>query len=104
MIHEEKREFGKWWVWIVALIVISMIVFGALRAAGLVGGVFIERVIFEQSYQRQAGDDAKLATFEAQRASIRRQLNRTDLSQGQRADYEAQLSAIEIQISTIQGQ
>ena len=100
----EKREFAGWWLWVTLLIIISAIGFGALRYAGLVGGTIIERKVFEQSYQRQAGDAAKLATFQAQEASISAQLRRGDLTAGARADYNAQLSAIRIQISTIEVQ
>lgn len=98
----EKTQFAGWWLWVLLLLAISAIAFTGLSYFGVVGRTIIEREVFEQSYQRQAGDAAKLATFRAQAASIRTQLNRSDLSASQRADFEAQMSAINIQISTLE--
>jgi len=98
----EKREFAGWWMWILMLLIISITVFSGLRYAGLVGQTYIERKVFEQSYQRQAGDQAKLNTFLASKAEIESQLRRGDLSSATRADYEAQLAAIRIQINSLE--
>lgn len=100
----EKRFFAGWWLWITLLLVVSTIVFGALNALGIIGRTAVERVVFEQSYQRKAGDNAKLNTFIAEKASLESQLRRNDLSSAQRSDYEAQLAAINIQINSIKGQ
>ena len=101
-MDKEKSEFGRWWVWVLLLIVISLIVLSLLRAGGLIGQTVLERVVFEQSFQKQAGDNAKLSVFKAQEASIQVQLRRSDLSQSQRADFEAQLAAIRIQIQSVE--
>jgi biopolymer transport protein ExbB/TolQ len=98
----EKREFAGWWMWILLLLVISAIVFTGLRYVGLVGQTMIERKVFEESYQRSAGDEAKLNTFRASMAEIESQLRRDDLSASTRADYEAQLAAIRIQINALE--
>ncbi|MEP2944000.1 MAG: hypothetical protein ABJL18_00995 [Hyphomicrobiales bacterium] len=74
MFDKEKREFGGWWIWVGLLLVLTFIVGFALNAVGLIGKAVVERVVFEESYQRKAGDAAKLATFEAQRSSLREQL------------------------------
>ena len=98
----EKTEFAGWWIWILLLLVLSVIVFTGLSYAGLVGKTIIQREVFEQSYQRQAGDSAKLNTFLASKAEIEAQLGRNDLSSSQRADYMAQLAAIRVQINSLE--
>lgn len=103
MIDKEKRDFGKWWVWVLFLTVISALTFFTLSAVGLIGQTAIQREVFEQSYQRSAAEDAKLATFKAERIAIQAQLRRSDLGPSLRADYEAQLAAINFQINTIEG-
>jgi len=103
MVDEYKKEFAGWWLWVLLLFVISIPVFWGLSAAGLFGGTVLERVIFEQSYQKKAGDKTKLRIFEAQKFSIQRRLRTPNLTAEQITDLEAQLSAIEIQISTVKG-
>lgn len=101
MMEAEKRYFGGWWIWILVLIVLTLIVLFGLRSAGLIGWTIVERKVFEESYQKKAGDSAKLATFKAQRLSIEIQLRRTDLTAAERTDLEAQLAAINIQIGAL---
>lgn len=102
MIDKDKRYLGGWWVWVTGLILLSVTVFWVANAVGLIGQTAVQREVFERSYQRQAGDAAKLSTFEAERAAIQSQLRRSDISPAQRADYEAQLAAINIQIQAIE--
>lgn len=101
-METEKKYLGGWWLWILLLIVVTIVVLFSLRSTGLVGYTWIERQVFEQSYQKQAGESAKLATFKATKASLETQLRRTDLSAAQRADFEAQLAAIDVQIGAIE--
>jgi uncharacterized membrane protein len=98
----EKTEFAGWWVWILMLLVLSVIMFTGLSYVGLIGKTVIQRKVFEQSYQRQAGDQAKLNTFLSSKAEIEAQLSRNDLSSAQRADYLAQLAAIRVQINSLE--
>lgn len=98
MPNKEKREFAAWWLWVLLLLVISIPVLFALNSFGLMGKTVVKRIVFEQSYQRKAGDDAKMSIFKAQRASLKRQLQRSDITSAQRSNFEAQLSAVEIQI------
>lgn len=101
MIDKEKRFFGGWWMWILLLIAISIPVFWMLGGAGLLGRTILERKIFEQSYQKQAGDSAKAKIFRAQLAEIDRKLQSTNLSEDQRQALEAKAAAIRIQLNSI---
>lgn len=98
----EKKEFAGWWLWILLLLILSAVVFSGLRYVGLVGHTIIERKVFEESHQRKAGDKAKLNTFLASKAEIESQLRRNDLSASTRANHEAQLAAIRIQINSLE--
>lgn len=100
MIDKDKREFGGWWLWVVGLLVISIPVFWGLNMIGLFGKTVTERIIFEQSYQKKAGDKSKLRIFTAQKAAVKRRLSNPNLTSEQRTELEAQLSAIDIQLST----
>ncbi len=99
---EEKRELGKWWIWIFTLLALSVIVFSILGMLGKLGGTFMERKVFEQSYQRSEGLKSQMNTWQAQLASINSQiLNTTDketLSQ-----LKTQKAMLEIQIAQTQG-
>ena len=96
----EKLEFGGWWIWILALLIISVIAMMGLRAAGMIGGVWLERKVFEQSYQKQAGDAERLATFQAQLAEINARLS-GELDVATRQSLLAQRAALNVQIQTI---
>lgn len=93
----EKTEFGGWWLWITALMILSGALLFAANSFGLIGRTIVEREVFKNSYQKQAGDLAKQKLFKAKRIMLQQQLLRDDLSLTQRADYQAQLNAIKIQ-------
>lgn len=95
MIDKEKREFGGWWIYILLLLLISAAAFWGLRAAG----VFGERVVFENSYQKAASDSDKIRGLRAELEGINAQLRRTDLTQSQRADLQAKKAGIQYQLN-----
>lgn len=94
----EKREVGGWWMWILGLVVVTVLVFTGLSYAGIIGRTVVEREVFDESYQKVAGDEQRIATFEAQKAEIEGRLNNPELDETTRANLEAQLSAINIQL------
>lgn len=97
-MDSEKKEFARWWLWVLLLVVLSALVFGGLHYAGVLGHTVVEREVFENSYQRSAGTKQQIATFEAELARLRARLNNPNLSEGTRAEIEAQIAAIEIQL------
>ena len=92
-MNSERKEFGKWWLWVGLLLVLTIAVGFGLK----VFGVFGERVVFEQSYQYKEARKTEIATFEAQLAEINRQLA-GNISADLRRNLEAQKAAIQIQL------
>lgn len=101
---EARGEATRWAFWGIGLLVFVTVVFGVLNVAGVIGGTIVEREVFEQSYQRQTGLEAKLATMEAQAAELRVSLSDSDLTSSKRASLEAQLAAITVQIAATNSQ
>jgi putative aminopeptidase FrvX len=97
-IDQDKREVGGWWMWILGLVVVSIVVFGGLRYTGMIGQTFVERKVFENSYQYSAAQKARIDMFEAQKAEIEARLMGTDLDSATKSNLEAQLSGIKIQL------
>ena len=78
-------------IFILVLIIITVVGWGL----GF-GNVFMERVIFENSFQYQQARDLEATTYEAHLAEIHAQLSRTDLDEATRANLEAQESSIRV--------
>jgi len=98
-MEQEKKEFGKWWIFILALIVLTI---GVLTMTGYIGKVAntaIDREVMEQSYQKQAGDNARNKTYRAQLAQINSKLNSGTLDAGTKAELEAQKAMLEVQLA-----
>jgi hypothetical protein len=95
----EKKEFGKWWIWILALLIVSVIVFGILSFAGVIG----ERIVFENSYQYKAARAGEVAVFEAQLVEIDHKLAGA-LDADTKAALEAQAAAIRINLNSARRQ
>ena len=100
-MEEEKRELGKWWIWILTLLALSVIVFSILGMLGKLGGTFMERKVFEQSYQRSEGLKSRIATYQAQLASINSQL--LTATADTKNQLLSQKAMLEIQIAQTQG-
>ena len=100
----EKKFVGKWiiWLWIIWLTVViisaGILIFGA-RSVGLVGQTAVERVIFEQSYQKQAGDEARENTLRAELASVNAMLRDGTVSAAMKTTLRGKKAALEIQLS-----
>ena len=94
-MEQGKKYFAGWWFWVLLLLVITAIIFGGLRLAGVIG----ERVVFEQSFQYKEARKTEIATFEAQLAELERNLMSTSLDETTRTNFKAQASAIRIQLN-----
>ena len=109
--REEAREVAKEARWtffrflplFVGVVVILFVLFFALRGAGLIGGTAVERVVFENSYQRSEALKSQIATDEAVIMEIERKLLNPNLDGDTRFNLEAQLSAARIRIATAKG-
>lgn len=102
-MDEEKKEFGKWWMWVLGLMVITGIVATSLSYAGLIGRTVVERKVFENSYQYSEGQRARVKIFEAQLAEIERKLVNRELDETTRINLEAQASSVRIQLNAARG-
>jgi len=101
---KEKKEFGKWWIWLLVLVVITVIAAMGLRAAGIIGGTVLEREVFKRSYQRTEGLKSQIATYEAQIASINVKLADPNLEPGVKRSLQATKAGIEIQLASARSQ
>ena len=95
-MEQEKKDVGKWWLWILFLIILSVTAFTGLRYAG----VFGERFVFKNSFQYKEARISEQTIWEATKAEIEIKLRNPDISNTTRANLEAQLSGIKIQLSS----
>ena len=100
----EKRVFGAWWMFALALIVISTVVFSLLSYAGLIGRTAVEREVFEQSYQRSEGYRERIAILEAALIELRARQAQPNLPESTRAEIETQIVAISAQLRAARSQ
>lgn len=101
-MHGERREFGKWWVWILGLAILSGVIITALGYAGVFTKTVVEREVFEQSFQNSEARKSEIATYEAQLAEINSQLADPNLDENTRRSLKAQKSAIEVRLTAAQ--
>ena len=100
MVDKEKRELGKWWMWILLLLVVSGIVFTGMKYLGLVGGTIIEREVFEHSYQRTSALASRESAYVAQLASIEYQIQ-TETDEDTLKQLKAQRAMLNVQIDQV---
>lgn len=71
---------------------------------GLIGGTVVERIVFEQSYQRSEAMKSKIAHEEAVLAEIQSKLLNPNLDENTRFNLKAQASAARIRLAKARGQ
>ena len=103
-MKSEKRMFAGWLLWRMVIVAVIAIFFFFLSSAGMLGRTFVERKVFEQSYQRSAALDSQIATFEAQLAEIENQLRNHNMDEGARNNLEDQAAGLRVQISSAKAQ
>ena len=69
-MDQDKKDLGKWWVWILLLILITVGVFAALKPAGM----WWERQVMLQSHQYKEARATENMTFKVQLAEIEQRL------------------------------
>ena len=99
-VDPEKKEFGKWWMWVLFLVVVTVLVIFAFGSLGIFTQTVVERKVFEQSFQYSEARKLEIATYEAQLAELRGKLSNPNLDAGTRANIDAQIMAIQIQLNT----
>lgn len=103
LLDEDKKAFGGWFVWLLALFVLAIVVFGIVGAGGKIFSTAVEREVFEQSYQRSAAEEARYNTMKAELTGVETRLRSGgNLTEVQRSDLEAQAAALRVQINTME--
>lgn len=95
-MEKEKKYFGKWWLWILLLMVMTGIVLGVLNSVGMLGQTIVERKVFENSYQKHEADKTASTVYAAQLAQLRSRLNNPNLTNADISEIKAQIDAITI--------
>lgn len=95
----EKKELGKWWIWITLLIMLSMALLGITKSLGIWGQTTAENIIFESSYQKQSADQDAINRYQAQLGEINYQLS-TTTDKEIRNQLRSQAAMLRIQIQT----
>lgn len=110
--REDARKVAKETRWtffrflpitITAIVILSILGFG-LNSIGLFGKVFVERKVFENSYQRSEGLKSGAALQEATIQQIEGMLSNPNLDSDTRFNLEAQLNAARLRLNVIRGQ
>jgi hypothetical protein len=103
-MNKERKEFGKWWLYVLMLVGVSIAALGVLNYAGLFGKTFVERKVFENSYQYTEGQRARVNILRAQQVEIERQLRNKKLDGTTRSNLESQAAAIRVQLGAARSQ
>lgn len=99
-----KKTMAGWWIFGLALAVLTVVVFVGLSYAGIIFQTDVERRVYEKSYQYTAGQKQKIATLRAQQAEIRSQLSDPKLNAVTRRQLKAQQAAIRVRLRAAQNQ
>ena len=98
-MDQDKKDVGKWWMWITLLIIGSSVLFMILNAVGLVGKTVVERKVFESSYQYSEARKSEIGVFQAQLAEINVRLGDPAIDQSTRTALESQAAALRVQLN-----
>lgn len=96
MISQDKKEVAGWWMWVLGLMVITIAVLGVTGAFSRFFGVAVEREVLVHSHQYKEARNSEIATYEAQIAELEGQLDRSDLTESDKAKINGQIRSIEI--------
>lgn len=97
---DEKKSMTGWWIFFLVLFVVTGAVLGATGMIGRIVNVVVEREVFERSFQYQESKSEQVATYQAQMAELEGKLLNPNLNEGDRANINAQLAAIRIQLNS----
>jgi hypothetical protein len=86
-------------IFVFVLIVLGGVGF-VLNTGGIIGKTVVERVVFEESYQRSESFKARIATDTASLTEIERQLLNPNLDANTRFNLDAQAAAARVRIQT----
>lgn len=99
LVHALRVVF---WVTLLSLFV-SVLGF-ATHACGLWGNTYVERKVFEESYQRSESFKSRIATDQAVLVEIEAMLANPNISANSRANLQAQARAARVRINSAKAQ
>ena len=94
-MDKDKKDLGKWWIWILFLVLVTVGIFTALKPAGM----WWERQVFVESHQYKEARSSELAAFQAQLAQIQIQLI-TETDENVINNLRSQQAMLNVQIQT----
>lgn len=103
-MNDEKREFTRWWLLILALAVVTTAVFTYLGYFGSVASTVVERKVFEESYQRKESYKERLATLEASLVELKSRRSNPNLKPETIAEIDTQITVITARINAARSQ
>jgi len=101
---ETRWTFFRFFSIFATIVILLSLLFFGMKAIGLIGKTAVERVVFEQSYQRSESLKSQIAMDEANLTEINAQLMNPNLDENTRFNLEAQARAARIRIATAKGQ
>jgi len=87
---------------LLTVITLAVVLF-SINSSVKYGSTFVERKVFENSYQRSEGIKSGIAVFEAQLIQIDIKLTDGSLSSSDRFELISKKAALDMQISTLRG-
>ena len=102
-MDSDKKEFGKWWMWLLFLVLVSGGILTMTGYAGKWTGAYVERKVMETSIQRSEAFKARIATYKAQMAMIKSKLMTTS-NEELRNQLQAQYDMLVVQIASAEAQ
>lgn len=94
-MNQEKKDFGKWWLWVLFLPIQIVIVLSIMGYISKFTSTIVERKVFENSYQRSESIKSEVVIFEATLAEIDQKLSGS-IGEQTRNELESQASSIRI--------
>ena len=94
------KGIRKWWIMILCLVILTVVVFTALRYSGMIVNTIVEREVFKNSFQYKEARISEISTYSAQLIEINTKLSMSDLDDNTRANMKAQAASIRILLAT----
>lgn len=98
-LKEARRESWPWFWMILAMLIIGGAVLTFTGAGGKFFNKFVERKVLETSHQYVEGNKERVAILNASRAKAQALLSNPNLTAGERANLNANLATIDVQLA-----
>ena len=100
---DEKKAILGWSLVVLGILVFLFIFFSVLNYTGFFADTFVERKVFENSYQYSEARKTAIATYRAQLAETEAALENPNLTEDERANLVKQLAVLRVQLRVESG-